>query len=149
MSAHEESEFIRHEPCENCSSSDAFALYSDGHGWCFSCGYRKPPTGTSTITQSNNSASPITYSGDFVGIPSRKLTEETLRKFNVRVEDGRIRFPYYSSSGRIVGYKERDKQKSFRWKGKNTDDQLFGQQLFGSGKTLLITEGEMLSLIQI
>jgi twinkle protein len=143
MSTHEDSEFVRHEPCENCSSSDAFALFSDNHGFCFSCGYWKPPTGTSTITQSNNSASPITYSGDFVGIPSRKLTEETLRKFNVRVENGHIRFPYYSSSGRIVGYKERDKEKSFRWKGKNTDDQLFGQQLFGSGKTLVCVEGEL------
>ena len=32
-----ESEFIRHEPCPNCGSSDALAVYTDGHTFCFSC----------------------------------------------------------------------------------------------------------------
>ena len=84
------------------------------------------------------------YSGDFAAIRSRNLTEDTCKKFNVRVDDGPvIRFPYYDSSGRIVGYKERDQSKNFSWKGKNEDNQLFGQNLWGSGKTIVITEGEM------
>ena len=32
-----ESEFIRHEPCPDCGSSDALAIYTDGHTFCFSC----------------------------------------------------------------------------------------------------------------
>ena len=36
-----ESEFIRHEPCPDCGSSDALALYTDGHQYCFSCQTRK------------------------------------------------------------------------------------------------------------
>ena len=32
-----ESEFLRHEPCEVCGSSDAKAIYADGNTFCFSC----------------------------------------------------------------------------------------------------------------
>ena len=32
-----DSEFVRHEPCENCGSSDGKSLYSDGHTFCFVC----------------------------------------------------------------------------------------------------------------
>lgn len=31
----------KHEPCPNCPSSDAYWVYPDGHGYCFSC---KTPT---------------------------------------------------------------------------------------------------------
>jgi len=34
-----DSEFVRHEPCPSCGSSDALGRYSDGHGHCFSCGH--------------------------------------------------------------------------------------------------------------
>ena len=85
----------------------------------------------------------INYTGDFAGIRSRKITEDTCKKFNVRVDAGPvIRFPYYAG-GRVVAYKERDQSKNFTWQGKNEEDQLFGQQNFGSGKTVVITEGEM------
>lgn len=32
-----DSKFIKHEPCPNCGSSDALAVYDDGHKHCFSC----------------------------------------------------------------------------------------------------------------
>jgi len=32
-----ESEFIKHQPCPDCGSSDALAVYTDGHTFCFSC----------------------------------------------------------------------------------------------------------------
>ena len=34
-----DSEFVRHEPCSACGSSDALARYSDNHAHCFSCGH--------------------------------------------------------------------------------------------------------------
>ena len=37
-----DAEFVSHEPCEACGSSDANALYSDGSMWCFLCQTYKP-----------------------------------------------------------------------------------------------------------
>ena len=31
------SEFLFHEPCEECGSSDAKSVYDDGHTYCFVC----------------------------------------------------------------------------------------------------------------
>ena len=84
----------------------------------------------------------INYSGDFCRLSTRRISESTCKKFNVRQEGPALRFPYYSD-GKIVAYKERDPKKNFTWVGKNEEHQLFGQQLFGSGKTIVITEGEM------
>ena len=139
----DENEFVRHEHCPECPSSDAFAVYSDGSGYCFSCGHSTRGTGESLTPAAPRLSTPFTYSGDFSGIRSRKITESTCKKFNVRVDAGPvIRFPYYSSAGRVVAYKERPQSKEFHWTGKNEDKQLFGQQLFGKGKTIVITEGE-------
>jgi twinkle protein len=135
-------EFVRHEACPSCSSSDAFAIYSDGGGYCFSCGHHRKGDGQSTPTNQGRPTRMIQYSGDYASLRKRKISEETCKKFNVRQEGPSLRFPYYASN-RIVGYKERDPEKNFRWTGKNEDDELFGQHLFGSGKTIVITEGEM------
>lgn len=45
------SNFVRHEPCPSpsCNSSDAFAIFDDGHGYCFSCGYHQ--RGTTTLEE--------------------------------------------------------------------------------------------------
>lgn len=131
-----------HLPCPSCSSSDAYCLYSDGHGYCFSCGSYTHGEGSNH--KQTQRARTIDYSGDYTGIKSRGLYEDTLRKFNVRVDQGPvIRFPYHDQAGRIVGYKERTLNKEFRWHGKNVDNQLFGQQLFGGGKSVVVTEGEI------
>tara|TARA_B100001173_G_scaffold26939_1_gene21205 strand:- start:19646 stop:21250 length:1605 start_codon:yes stop_codon:yes gene_type:complete len=138
----DENQFVRHEPCEECGSSDAFAVYSDGGGFCFSCGHHTKGNGDTNL-QPNRVRRMVNYTGDFSGIRSRKITEETCKKFNVRVDQGPvIRFPYYAG-GRVVAYKERDKDKNFTWSGKNEENQLFGQQLFGSGKTIVCVEGEI------
>lgn len=145
-----ESECISHEPCPVCPSSDAFAIYSDGHGYCYSCGhYRRGFSNDDLHSQLHHkqnhqmsATGPFTYPGDYAGIRTRKITEDTCKKFNVKVDDGPVvRFPFYSG-GQIVAYKERDQSKNFTWQGKNIDHQLFGQQLFGSGKTIIVTEGE-------
>ena len=139
----DENQFIGHEPCPNCPSSDALARYSDGSAFCFSCGHHIK--GDGSIHQPTNRTRFMNYEGDFAPIKSRRLTEETCRKFNVRVDScpAVIRFPYYDSNRNVVGYKERDKEKNFRWNGKNTEHQLFGQHLWGSGKSIVISEGEM------
>lgn len=91
--------------------------------------------------------------GDIVPLRTRNLLEETCRKFNVRLDrDSKVvQFPYYSQTGHLVAYKARDVEKDFRWVGKNEDHTLFGQQLWGQGKSLVVTEGEFdcLSVFQV
>ena len=130
-------------PCPSCTSSDAWTLYSDGGGYCFSCGhFQKGEGGQATQLPSNYLPKMVNYSGDFGGLRSRKISEETCKKFNVRQEGPCLRFPYYSG-GRVVAYKERDPAKNFTWHGKNEEHSLFGQNLFGSGKRIVVTEGEL------
>ena len=140
MNSDTSGEFVRHEACPSCTSSDAFAVYADGGGYCFSCGHWRKGDDDSIPTTKTTRM--INYSGDYASLRKRKISEDTCKKFNVRQEGPSLRFPYYASK-RIVGYKERDPEKNFRWTGKNEDDELFGQHLFGSGKTIVITEGEM------
>lgn len=137
-----DNEFVRHEACPACPSSDAFAIYSDGGGYCFSCGHSRRGTGDTTTPQTKSTTA-VNYSGDFSAIRSRNITEQTCRAFNVRIDHGPvIRFPYYSSAGRVVAYKERQVEKEFKWVGKNENKQLFGQQKFGKGKSIVVVEGE-------
>ena len=140
-----ESEFLRHEPCNRCSSSDACGVYSDGHRFCFSCGYWQPPPDDFMPEDTAPPKAFVNYDGFYAPIKSRGLHEDTLRKYNVKISaDGKhVQFPYYSSNGRLVAYKKRSQDKEFSWVGKNEDQQLFGQHLFGGGKTLVICEGEL------
>ena len=143
MHLEDSSEFVRHEPCSNCGSSDANSLFSDGHTYCFSCETYVPGEGQ-VEGRVHSSSSSFSYQGDFAPIKSRNISEATCRKFNVRVDEGPVlRFPYTDQSGRVVGAKQRDKDKNFKWIGKNVEKRLFGQNLFGGGKRLVISEGEM------
>jgi twinkle protein len=84
------------------------------------------------------------YSGDIIPLRKRAILEDTCKKFNVRFDAASqaLRFPYCNSSGQVIAFKEKTAAKDITWKGKNEEHQLFGQQLFGGGKTLVITEGE-------
>lgn len=42
-----DSVFVRHEPCPQCNSRDNLGVWSDGHKFCFGCGYFSKPDGTS------------------------------------------------------------------------------------------------------
>lgn len=142
-----ESEFVRHEPCPSCGSSDALGRYTDGHGHCFSCGHYEFGDGQSIPTHKPQFR--MDFTGDIVPLRSRGILEDTCKKFNVRydAETKSLRFPYYDSSGQLIAFKARSPDKDFRWSGKNEDHQLFGQQLFGgakgNNKTIVITEGEL------
>ena len=145
--ASDDNQVISQGPCGSCTSSDAWTTYSDGGGFCFSCGhYEKGEGSQASQLPPNRIPKMVNYDGDFVALRNRKITEETCKKFNVRVQGPALRFPYYSSSGRVVAYKERSPDKKFTWVGKNEEHQLFGQQNFGTGgstKTIVVTEGEL------
>ena len=136
---HSESEFQRHEPCPSCGSSDALARYTDGHGYCFSCGAYEHADGTQYTT-----AYSVMIQGEPVRLSKRGLSEEICRKYRIHKDGDLLRFHYYDSSGQICGAKVKTKDKTFRWEGKNVDHQLFGQNLFpDKGTRLTIYEGEL------
>ena len=143
------------QPCPHCTSSDAYHIYADGHGFCFSCnGYDRivaqeyleqlsevidlPIISDMSINNPNN------YSYQYV--PLRGLTKETLQCYNVQSKiDGEgkpieIAFPYTPDTLKIRSLTE----KAFWSKGDMKSATLFGKDKFpkGSAKSITITEGE-------
>jgi twinkle protein len=136
----QDSEFVRHIPCPSCGSSDANSLYTDGHEHCFTCNRH---TGADGDTQ-QASAPAIDLPGEVLALKSRGLTAETCRKFGVRLDTARKRIilPYHSDTGQLVAYKSKYQDKTHPVTG-DLPGTLFGQHLFGGGKSIVITEGEL------
>src|SRR5689334_981274 len=86
-----------HQPCPLCSSSDAFSIYDDGHGYCFSC------KGTTPGYSIQPAAEAFTYQY----VPWRGVTAETMRFFKASTkvnQDGEpvaIGFPYQGDAVKI------------------------------------------------
>lgn len=55
--------FVRHSPCPACGSRDNLALYADGSGHCFGCGFNLPPSVSPFVTEVNESKSRISQDG--------------------------------------------------------------------------------------
>lgn len=84
--------------------------------------------------------------GDFKAIPPRRLTQETCEKWGYSVgeafgQPAQIA-TYRDPKGNVVGQKYRFADKKFKTVGRVTD-YLFGMHLWGKGKKLVITEGEV------
>ena len=87
--------FISHESCEQCGSSDAKAIYDDGHGFCFSCETYYPKEDAPRVaTNGHGGVDEDTEDapkaegflrGDFKELRNRGITEETCRKWNYEV----------------------------------------------------------------
>jgi twinkle protein len=155
-----------HIPCKYCNSSDAGALYSDGHFHCFSCqttdrNYTGPLLEeimehidqAGTVIPLNAAQQPAEDSLRHLleGLPGaaltdRKISASVVNKYGVRVDNVKYRhlYPYYDKNRRLVGVKSRYiKDKTFAWTGNGTSS-LFGAQLFPSGgRAITICEGEI------
>ena len=156
-------------PIEGCKSSDAYALYDDGHGYCFSCERSTQPKSKKEneevleLSKKNKEdKKKIKSFADAQAIKEikeeyqcRGFIERLIKKNIAEFYDCRVSFneagdldthyyPYHSAkSGVISGYKCRKLPKKF-WSHGNVDN-LFGQAHFpaGSGRKLIITEGEL------
>ena len=147
----EKGNFLRHEPCEACGSSDAKAVYDTGTSYCFSCKAYTNEGGTTTVVPvSSRPTRTIERVGVSADIPDRRISELTCRKFGVTVEydnNGKIskhHYPYCNEDGDLVASKTRIvASKDFYAKGTMGAATLFGQQVCkGKGKFITITEGE-------
>lgn len=149
-------QFIKHEACEECGSSDANGIYADGSSWCFSCHTYKGKKGDEGMATSIASAfrdkfEHVPTTGTLSEIKERGINSEICKKYNVRVvkdKDGTITqhyYPYYDKNDSLVAYKIREvSTKNFRTTGNWPVTGLFGQQLFNKPTTFItICEGEL------
>ena len=155
-----EGRFVGHEPCDNCQSSDAKAVYDNGHkGFathCFSCNtHKKYDTDYQPVTQGASkpslSAAEETFQKDLLtgsheALPARGLSQETCKKMGYEVgtyngEPVHIA-SYYNANGVKIAQKIRFKDKRFKVIGKGGSLPLFGSHKWSKGK-LILTEGEI------
>lgn len=147
-------------PCPSCSSSDAFSIYDDGHGYCFSCQSYVNDTNSLDIEFGS------VYNGTTFKAKENKLTSldqtnkeltevytslrginiDTRKKYGSSVfidktgKPVKTKYPYGASASKV-----RDLvQKDFRSEGNMKDAGLFGQDIFSPGmaEAIIITEGE-------
>lgn len=143
-----DSEFVKHCPCPSCGSSDANALYTDGHTYCHKCGVTAQSNGEQQTRRMAKTGliTDLTYKD----VPARKLTEETATLFSYAyavVNGQRVQVAnYYDGKGNVVAQKVRTADKKFWVNGSMDDALLFGQQLWqprDKVKMVTVTEGEI------
>ena len=145
-------------PCPSCGGGDPVALNEDGSAWCISCdtrfpNYEEATNGTIETkpsdlqTYRNNSMNDA--EGSFIALTDRGISLETAKKYGVKAVKNqssnqimRHLYPYYVAN-EITGYKVREPNKMFSWRGNPQGSGLFGEQLFkAGGKYITIVEGE-------
>jgi twinkle protein len=135
------SEFIRHESCDNCGSSDASSVYSDGHSYCFVCHHYTHGDGEPSLHIHQTKRVQILGSAE--RLQKRNISEKVCQQYKIYRDGDRLRFYYHDSSGVPVGAKVKTKDKQFSYEGQSPGT-FFGQHLFPiSGKRVVITEGEL------
>jgi twinkle protein len=145
-------------PCPSCGGSDPVALNEDNSAWCFSCETRFPNYNQAMGGESQDQVVELkTYrnnsmneaEGSFIELTDRGISVDTAKKYGVRAVKNdqsnaimRHLYPYYVAN-EITGYKVREPNKMFSWRGNPQGSGLFGEQLFQSGgKYITVTEGE-------
>ena len=135
------SEFVRHDACNACGSSDGLAVYDDGHTFCFVC--QTHTKGDGQCSQSRNPR--MTYSGSAQRLQKRNISEKTCERYKIYKDGDVLRMYYHDSHGQPIGAKVRTKNKVFTYEGE-ADGSFFGQHLFfrnSKEKSVVITEGEL------
>ena len=152
-----------HLPCPECGGSDPVSVNDDGSGYCFSCtkffkNYESACR--SSFTPENDFCKqPVDIKpyrnnamnnaeGEFVALTDRGISLNSAKTFGVKAiknlqgEIVKHLYPYYIAN-EIVGYKVREQNKMFTWKGTGQGSGLFGEQLCQSGgKFITLVEGE-------
>ena len=143
------------QPCPHCSSSDAYHVYADRHGHCYSCSttdrvapeeYLELISEVLDLPIISKMTTDNTQNYTYQYVPLRGITKNTLEFYNVQSKvdgEGRpieIAFPYTSDTLKI----RRLDEKTFYSKGDMKNATLFGKDKFskGSAKSITITEGE-------
>lgn len=156
MTTHSDSTFVQHEPCPACrakgddAKGDNLARYSDGHGYCNSCGHYEAADGQSHSTSTKTKPAFEPVDCDIVLLKQRGIDTDTCRKFGYGIgRFGRKKewchvAPYHDAKGNLVAQHLRMEGKDFKWLGDMKKAVLFGQHLWrNGGRRVVITEGEI------
>lgn len=148
----DDSTCVGHEPCPECGSKDNLARYSDGHGYCFGCGFYEKGTadGVYAIRESRTKEKRVKelISGEVKALAKRGISEETCRHWGYKVgtfSDKTVQIATYcDDDGQPVAQKLRFANKDFTVLGDLKKAGLFGQHLWrDGGKKVVVTEGEI------
>lgn len=143
---HQESQLIEKTSCDNCGSSDANAVYSDGHTYCFSCNTRKSDNPTATVTPLRKAEGLLAF-GEVLPLVKRKITEDIANKYSYSTSSYHgqpVQIANYKRDGQIVAQKVRFANKDFKFLGDTKAAGLYGQHLWKEGgRMLVLTEGEI------
>src|SRR6266404_2750820 len=125
-------------PSSTCGSSDAYHMYEDGHGYCFSCNTYFPPQ------SSDGPISTQDYTYEYA--PWRGVSADTFKFYesSTKIKNGKsvslgYKYPNGSFKVRLLDRKE------FYSVGNIAKAGLFGRDKFSAGahKYVCITEGEL------
>ena len=151
----ESSEFIRHEACPHCGSSDANALYADGSHYCFSCQVLTPSDDEGVIAVTTPKANVDFLPTEVVQLNKRKINEKTAKHWQYGITDfngSKVQVAnFFDRQGVLQAQKIRFPNKDFAVIGDIKKVNLYGEHLArDSGKMITIVEGELdaLSLSQ-
>lgn len=157
----EEVSCIGHEPCPACGSRDNLARYSDGHGFCFGCQHYEHSSSPSTVQHPSTRvpnhtgailSEQLITDGVYADLTKRGITEDTCRHFGYTKGKYHGRScqiaNYHDAAGVLVAQKLRfapnpDGSKDFMVIGDLKQASFFGSHLYGKGKMIVITEGEI------
>lgn len=152
-------------PNEDCGSSDAYGIDKNDWGHCFSCGANvRPEEALNHITSTGKATNLIVQeevekSRDiaplpefFRSLPSRGLTEETIRRYSITIPPDHDRSftnktPLFDTDNNHVANKTRlpkveGERKKFFVEGDQSKAGLMGRQAFPSGgRYITVTEG--------
>lgn len=151
----QDSNFLRHEACESCGSSDGKAVYDDGHTYCFVCEAHQKGDGTVSpkVEQEVRAGSFIT--GTPQALTKRGITRETCSLWGYEVGDykgQKVQIANYrDDKNQVVFQKIRFPNKDFLAIGNSAKAGLYGMHLWrDGGKMVTVVEGEIdaLSLSQ-
>lgn len=164
---------IKQTQCPKCRelgkdiSHDNLANYSDGHSYCYSCGYYIFPSGNEKITQFTQPKQVLqkhtmllpedctnTYPERALNwIKQYEISENTLNLHNCVWSDthSRLLFPIYSVDGNLLAYQGRDfsldkTKKLPKWYGEGNLKDTFN--ILGQGNILVLTE-DIISAIKV
>ncbi len=108
-----------HQPCDKCESSDAVAIYNDGHTYCFSC---------NTYGEAREDyVQPLRKQQPKPDTPwsSRNISKAVQDLYEVTATDLRVVFPYFDNDGMRIAAKIRLQGKEFKTEGDFKNSVLF------------------------
>lgn len=140
-----------HLPCldAECGSSDGLAEYDNGTAHCFVCSkdFTLDEREFKKRTEESGLRDWTPVPGEYQDLDNRHIKQTTCKFFGYQV--GRLHgkpahiMNVRDEKGALIAQKFRTHETKGQWIGEAKNPPLYGQWLWGKGKTVVITEGEL------